>query len=65
MLRSTERSYHKEYSCEYQSSSTRYSNVINKNKVFKKQARLQGQSQGQKSWFPWKGSVTRKTHVKY
>ena len=39
----TERSYHKEYSCEYQSSSTRCSKVISKFKVFKKWVKLQGQ----------------------
>ena len=45
----------------YQSSSTTYSNVINKVKVYKMYAKLQGK----KCWYPWTGSVTRNTHVKY
>ena len=39
----TKRSYHKEYSCGYRSSSTHCSKVIRKVMVFKKWIKLQGQ----------------------
>ena len=51
----------------YQSSSTRFSKVIRKIKVFKKKVKLHGQghSQCQKYWYPRKDFLTRNTRLKY
>ena len=57
-----ERSYHKEYSCEiYQSSSTHYSKVFSKVKVFKEWVKLLGQGHMVKN----NGINTRNIHLKY
>ena len=63
----TKRSYHKEYSCGYRSSSTHCSKVIRKVMVFKKWIKLQGQGHRviNNGTHPRKGLITGNIHVKY